>query len=98
MDKRREDFEKWAISYKDKHGLPLFVFYKKEDGSYLCQQAKLAWAAYNAALDSRVVELPSEEVQQFTDEAEYMNGYESGYLSALDQCKESLTKAGIKYK
>jgi hypothetical protein len=55
-----------------------------------------AWAAYNAALDSLVVDLPEEKSLNFHHEGTVVCN--DCFNDCLLEIKESLAKAGIKYK
>ncbi|MDP5205464.1 hypothetical protein ORI99_00165 [Alishewanella sp. SMS9] len=93
MDKMREEFDRAFGVVFEKIEMTADVAEKTRNT--MLQLYSAGWHDSRAAL---VVESLPEEVQQFTDDAEYMNGYDSGYACALDLCKDALKKAGVRYE
>lgn len=60
-DKMREEFEAWAVNYRDSHRLPIFIFPKKDDGSYADSDANKTWAAWQAARATVAPAIPDAE-------------------------------------
>ena len=79
QEQRRKCFEEWARS----EGYE--VWHQAEDGTYLGGATAIAWVAWNAALDSGVIELPG-----------YAMDY--GFNDAIDECREAIESAGLKVK
>lgn len=96
MDKRREDFEKWAA---EQLGWTPERF-EMHAGNYLNGRTYERWATWNAALDSRFVELPETCCRTLVFEQD--NTLEAGMIHdeyfEVDDIKCALNKAGIKYK
>lgn len=79
-DKQREAFEVWC------HNNPLKTD-RRPNGDYKYTSTDLAWQAWQAAIDSRVVDLPEHYMDKFGDMT-------LDYSATI----RSLNAAGVKYK
>jgi hypothetical protein len=88
MNNRREDFERFISTHWRYIEFEIKWYSYAEE--YSEQEVQDAWDAWNAALDSRVVELPPFIIDEYEDGAvEYCE---------LQPLLDALEKAGIKYK
>ena len=79
---RRKAFEKWA-RWEGVASWP----HPKNPKIYYCGAAQKAWEAWNMALDSVVIKLPT--IHRDGDE---------GYNNAIEHCREAIEAAGVKYE
>lgn len=86
LDKRRVEFEEWAEANHLWTHLSL-------GGSYANTLTMAAWIAWNAALDSVVIELP--EKPKNSDEYDEMD---LGYRVAITTCADLINKQGYRTK
>jgi hypothetical protein len=86
MDKRREDFDKFAQHWR-------YETETDEDGFFVAPITQRVWDSWNAALDSLVVKLPPETVRLL-----YPTFGETQPIFSMAEVKSMLYKAGIKYK
>ena len=84
MTESRKQFEKWAVTTKDKFGLPFFTI-KDESGKYVDHAAEISWQAWQASRAAIVVKLPD------------WDCYDTP-RQALEACEGRLNDAGVSYE
>jgi hypothetical protein len=98
QEQRRARFEAIIAEHYYLKELPR----NSHDGEYADSELQVAWEVFDAALDSVAVELPERcrpvghdyVLSQFDASV----SREEGYDSALDDCREAITAAGVRVK
>lgn len=86
MTEMQRQFEEWAVTTKDKFGLPFFTI-KDESGKYVDHATEISWQAWQASRAAIVVKLP--------------NGFHDKYEQYVYDCASlelSLDEAGVSYE
>ena len=93
-DQMREEFEKWYL--KDT-GFGSESLARNDIGSYIEDDAISCWegfvAGWQASSASLCVELPDE-----IGVLAMLEEYDPGYNSAINDCREAITKTGVRVK
>ena len=87
MTESRKQFEKWAVTTKDKFGLPFFTI-KDESGKYVDHAAEISWQAWQASRAAIVVNLGSAQNTSFEEWQVYHE----------DEIKDELKRLGVSYE
>ena len=91
MTESRKQFEKWAVTTKDKFGLPFFTI-KDESGKYVDHAAEISWQAWQASRAAIVVKLPNL-FDASPDGATYYD-----YMYRKSEMEKALDDVGVDYE
>jgi len=92
MDKCREEFEAWLVSYCDEinYHCKNKVLLQNASGYYKMSWVDSAWMGWKASRESmKAIKLPHKLVIVDGD-------YDTGYSESYNECKEAITSAGYK--
>lgn len=89
MKTQREKFEAWAVAND-------YNTMRKDDTAYLMTSTTLSWKAWQAAIESVVVELPK--IQAPSDDNEFSEGCHCGKLLYQYAVSDHLDEIGLRWK